>query len=624
MSETPKASRRIYIVAVLLSVIVLGITAQYARIMLFHAGEVSTADDNSPAIERGAILDRNGEILAIQTQLDTVSAWLPHVTEPEESSDLLSEILDIPESQILDALTGSRNYVYIQRLVSPRVSNEIEDLKDEGRLEGISLEPGSGRTYPSGSLASHVLGHVGTDNRGLDGLEYSYDSVLSPEEGRVRGNTLYGNQLVLTIDANIQAMTDRLSRETYEREDAESVMLLAMDADNGEILSWSSIPNYNPNSFAEYNSEERRNRPIRFMYEPGSVFKMFSVAVMMQHGAAADGDTFETDGTYLPESWGDAGPITDIRDYGTMDLRRVIERSSNVGVAYASEEISEQDLYQGLNRFGFGEPTGIPLAGEQAGILSPPEQWSYRTKPTISMGQEIGVTALQMASAATAFANDGIRLRPGLVRRVVSPSGEVIEEHERTPEQEVISPSVARTMLDYMRTATHEGGTGRLANIDGVSISAKTGTAEFFDLQRGEYSDEKFVGSTLALLPSEDPEIILYMVVEDPRGEFIWGERVAAPVIRETAEFLVQYLGIEHEDDEYIRRSADLQLEDARSIEVDEELPDLQGLPRRSLLSLYDNEHIELDIRGNGWVVRQDPAAGTPVRDGMQVTVELE
>ncbi|MFW6368276.1 MAG: penicillin-binding protein [Spirochaetota bacterium] len=624
MTEIPKARGRIYIVAVFLSLIVIGVAAQYGRIMLFGPDSDSVSEESSPVIERGAILDRNGEILAIQTRLHTVSAWLPHVTNPEESADLLAEILDLPESQILDRLTGSRNYVYIQRLVSPRASDAIERLKDEGELEGISLEPSSGRTYPSGSLASHVIGHVGIDNRGLDGLEYSYDSLLSPEDGRVRGDTLYGNQLVLTIDANIQAVTDRLSRETYERENAESVMLLAMDADNGEILSWSSIPSYNPNNFADSPREERRNRPIRFMYEPGSVFKMFTVAVMMQHGAAADGDTFETDGTYRPDSWGDARPITDIRNYGTMDLRRVIERSSNVGVAYASEEISEQDLYQGLNRFGFGQPTGIPLAGEQAGILNPPERWSYRSKPTISMGQEIGVTALQMLTAATAFANDGIRLEPALVRQVVSPSGEVLERHERTPEQEVISPSVARTMLDYMRTATHEGGTGRLANVEGISISAKTGTAEFFDLGRGEYSDEKFVGSTLALFPSEDPEIILYMVVEDPRGEYIWGERVAAPVIRETAEFLVQYMGIERESDEYIRRTADLQLENARTIEVGEDLPDLQGLPRRSLLSLYTNEHIELDIRGHGWVVRQDPAAGTPIHDGMQVTVELE
>ncbi len=623
-SESTTVTRRITVVAVVLSIAVIAVSAQYANIMVFGGGEAPARTSGPETVERGAIVDRTGQMLAVQTQLHTVSAWLPHVRDAEETASKLASILDAGEESLLAALTGSRNYVYLARRISPGRSEEIRKLKEDGYLRGITLEPDHGRTYPGSYLASHVVGHVGRDNTGLDGLEYAYDSYLSPEDGRTRGNTLYGNQLILTIDSNIQATTDRLARETMERENAESVMLLVMDAKNGDVLSWSSIPSYNPNEFQRYETEERRNRPIRTIFEPGSVFKIYSVAAMMQKGAAADGDVFETDGTYRPDSWGDARPITDIANYGTMDLRTVIERSSNVGVAYASEGISEQELYDKLTRFGFGEQTGVGLAGEESGYFTPPERWSYRSKPTISMGQEIGVTAIQMAAAATAFANDGIRLQPNLVKRVVSPSGEIIEERERTPVREVISPSVARTMLDYMRTATYDGGTGRLARVEGLPISAKTGTAEYFDLELGRYSEEKYMGSTLALLPSDDPELIIYMVVENPRGQFIWGERVAAPVVRETAEFLIPYLGIERADDEVIHRTANLELEGARSIELNGSVPDLSGLPRRSLLSLHAHEHIELDIQGSGYVVRQQPAPGTPVEDGMQITVELE
>ena len=622
--ESTTVKRRITVVAAVLAVLVVALTGQYAHVMVFGGSAAPARTSGPQTVERGAIVDRTGQMLAVQTQLHTVSAWIPHVDEAEKSASLLASILDASEESLLEALTGPRNYVYLARRISPRMSDEIHDLKEEGNLQGISLEPDHGRTYPGSYLASHVVGHVGRDNTGLDGIEYAYDSFLSPDEGRIRGDTLYGNQLVLTIDANIQATTDRLARETMDRENAESVMLLVMDANNGDVLSWSSLPSYNPNEYQRYDTEERRNRPIRMMYEPGSVFKIFSVAGMMQTGAAADGDTFETDGTYRPDSWGDARPITDIANYGTMDLRTVIERSSNTGVAYASEGMSDQELYDSLTRFGFGEPTGVGLAGEQSGLFTPPERWSYRSKPTIAMGQEIGVTAIQMAAAATAFANDGIRLQPNLVKRVVSPSGEIIEERERTPVREVVSPSVANTMLDYMRTATDDGGTGRLARVEGLPISAKTGTAEYYDLERGRYSDEKYVGSTLALLPSDNPEVIIYMVVENPRGQFIWGERVAAPVVRETAEFLVPYLGIERADDEVIHRTANLELEGARSIELNDHVPDLSGLPRRSLLSLHGNENIDLEIQGSGWVVRQQPAPGTPVEDGMQITVELE
>ena len=624
MLETGKRHRRIWIISFSVAIAGILVSAQYARIMVLERTGAPAPSTTPRTVERGAILDRNGRILAIQTQLYTVSAWIPNVTDPQETASDLARILDDDAGRILDLLEGSRDFVYIQRRITPTRSEEIRASQHEGRLRGIQLEPDSGRTYPNGRLGSHVIGHVGTDNNGLDGVEYTYDSVLSPSEGRVRGETLYGNQLVLTIDLNIQQTTDRLARETLERENADSVMLLVMDAKNGEILSWSSVPDYDPNRFSDFDIEERRNRPIRMMYEPGSVFKVFSVATMLNSGAVSDGDIFETDGTYRPESWRDASPITDIANYGTMDLRRVMERSSNVGVAYASEDISEQEMYRGLKRFGFGEPTGVGLSGEQNGILYPPERWSYRSKPTIAMGQEIGVTALQIAAAATTFSNDGVLLQPSIIRRIVSADGRVIEESERTAVREVLTPSVAAQMKDYMRTSTHEGGTGRRVRIDGIEIAAKTGTAEFFDPEIRAYSDEKFIGSTLAMFPSNDPEVIVYMVVENPQGDFIWGERVAAPVVREAAQFLIPYLGIEQEGDRRIAAPEQVQIQTPGTIEIGGELPDLRGLPRRSILQLEAMDEISVEVHGSGWVTRQIPEPGTPIEEVSRVILELE
>ncbi len=609
-----KLKRRFAIVVGLSAAAFLLVLIQYVSLMLPGASGDS-ARARRPRPERGAILDRNGNILALQTELKAVTAWTPHVRDPQRTAGEIAAALKLDRAAVEERLRTTDGFTYIQRGLAPEEVEGIETRVDDGELPGIAVQSDYGRTYPERKLASHVLGFVGTDNVGLDGIEYALDNHLAPNEDNVRGATAYGDQVVLTIDTNIQRFTDQLTRESLEREDAESVTILVMEAKTGQMLAYSSAPAFDPNNFAGASAEVGTNRPARMMYEPGSAFKIFSIAAFLELGAIGPHDVFETDGRYQPNSWGDAPPITDIANYGALDARDIIRRSSNVGTAYASEGVGDESFYQMLKLFGFGERTGIELAGESPGSLRPPESWSYRSKPTIAMGQEIGVTALQMAAAATVFANEGVLLRPQLVRRILTPDGEIISEAEREPVREAVSPGVANTMLDFMRSATEGDGTARRAAVEGMDMAAKTGTAEWFDGSAFQYSASKFMGSTIGLFPADDPEIIVYALVERPQARSIWGERVAAPLVREVAEFLIPYRGMPRQGQETLELADQVVLERSDLPESGNTVPDYRGLPKRALLELFEEEDVSIEMVGSGWVVEQDPAPGTPISD---------
>lgn len=596
---------------------------QYASLMVFGdtAGRPSRA--GATEIERGPILDRNGRILAIETELDTVTAWTPSIEEPEETATILANVLGLDADELLTRFRSNNGFIFVQRSVSPSQSQRLREELAAGRLEGIDLRPDSGRTYPEQQAAAHAVGYVGTENTGLAGVEYTFNSVLSPRPNTEGITTVYGNQVFLTIDVGIQHFTDELANRTLEEHDADSVMILVMNARSGEILSYSSIPAFNPNTFGRAAEDARRNRPVGMLYEPGSVFKIFSLSSFLELGGVDTDDVFVTNGRYLPEEWGDAAPIDDLANYGAVSPREIIQYSSNVGAAYASERVSAEAFYTMLRRFGFGSPTGVDLNGEQSGILTEPGRWSARSKPTLAIGQEIGVTAVQVASAATAFANDGVRLKPLIVRRVVSPEGQVLQDYGRTPVAEVLSARTAREMLEMMHAATQPGGTATRAQVEGIRVSAKTGTAEVYDRELGSYSSEDFIASVLAIIPTDNPELIAYVVIEHPRGESFYGGRIAAPVVGELGDFLVDYLGIPREGDT-IASSGRVTVRVPRLPDFEDELPDLRGLPKRVLLPLFARDDIELTMLGEGYVVAQEPPPGTPLSPNMRIRLELD
>ncbi|MFW5729054.1 MAG: peptidoglycan D,D-transpeptidase FtsI family protein, partial [Spirochaetota bacterium] len=399
--------RRYRVVFLLLGIAFATLIYRYGSIMIVDGVEPPRREDGTPAqTERGPILDRNGRILAIQTELDTVSAWTPHIPDIDAAAERLAAVLDRDPSEILARLAGQDGYVVVARAITPTQSTAIEELQRQGDLQGFTLEPGVGRSYPEQHAASHVVGYVGLNNRGLEGVEYVFDDVLSPN---IESGERYGDQLILTIDVAIQQRMDELARGALEQHDADSVMLLVADARNGDILGYSSIPDYDPNTFYAFSESERRNRPITLIYEPGSVFKIFSIASFLELGGISMNTTYRTSGGYVNEDLDFV--IRDLGDYGRITTEGILKYSSNVGAAYAAESVPRDAFYQMIKLFGFGEKTGIDINGEERALVGRPWEWSGRTKHTVAMGQEIGVTAIQMLSAAVALANEGVLLR---------------------------------------------------------------------------------------------------------------------------------------------------------------------------------------------------------------------
>ncbi|GAB4374196.1 MAG: penicillin-binding protein [Spirochaetales bacterium] len=617
-------NRRFRIVIFSLGVFSLVLLFQFGYIMLGGEGIGIDSQINLPPVERGPILDRNGRILAIQTKLNSVSAWVPHVTQPEETSRILSEILNIPAEQILEKLKQSSGFVFIKRKISPTENSRILAQLTEGRLEGISLVPEFGRNYPAKTLASHVIGYVGIDNIGLDGLEYTFNQELSPPVIGSSQEMVYGNQVFLTIDLPLQQVIEKIAEETYAEQKATSVMIIVAEARTGDILAYASLPNYDPNNLSSLNPSNMKNKPISLLYEPGSVFKVFSMASLLELGVLHEEDTFYCDGYYERETpEGNTFRINCLGRHGTVNVRDILKYSCNAGAAYASEKASNEAFYRMLKLFGFGETTGILLNGEEPGTLRPPRTWSIRSKPTIAIGQEVAVTAIQVVKAATALANDGMLLQPHILKKILTPEGRVIKEFPREPIQQVLSPQTAHQVLEYMESVTEPGGTAVRARIPGVRVSAKTGTAQMIDPQTGKYSETSFIASILALFPTESPQAIVYVVVESPKGDSYYGGRIAAPIVRKVGEFLVPYMGIPREGEQVYHHPGTLVVPRQTAPSLEGTVPDFTGLPKKALLPLLNRKDVIVRIQGSGWVYRQTPPPGTPVTPGMEILLEL-
>jgi len=626
-----REKRRLQVFTGLLCAVVVLIVVRLAQLMVFNPDRAAEPALSLPTVERGPILDRNGKVLAISTRLASVSAWMPNVTRPEETARLLAGVLSIPEDALLQRLRSSRGFVYLARKVTPTESRGVERLIEEGKVPGIDLVPEYGRNYPEQSLASHVLGYVGVDNIGLEGVEYSFNNVLSPpavslERGR---RELYGNQVFLTLDINVQYFIESIAARALADNRADRVYILVMEARSGEILAYCALPSFDPNNYSRFEGDALQNAPLVRAYEPGSVFKIFSISSLLELGGIDAAEEFFCDGVYqMPLPNRQSIQIRDLTSHGRVNAQKILQLSCNVGAAKASETVRAEPFHQMLVSFGFGRPTDLPLPGESAGILAPPGRWSARSKPTIAFGQEISVSTVQMLQAATVLANAGTLLKPQIVKRIVSPEGEVIREYGREPLREVLSPEVARAVLDMMETATEPAGTARRGQVPGVRVSAKTGTAQVRDPATGTYSTTHFVASYLGIFPTDEPRLIVYVVIDRPRGDSHFGSQVAAPVFREVVEQLVEYQGISRREQGPIEHPGQVQIELPRTLgeplRPGTAMPDLLGMAKRQLLPLLREGDIEVRLVGEGYVVAQDPAPGRPLSAGMTVTLRLE
>ncbi|OQX29131.1 MAG: hypothetical protein B0D92_05285 [Spirochaeta sp. LUC14_002_19_P3] len=628
MTDGPSI-KRMRIVIILTLATALLILVRFGCIML-NPNKKDTLPAKVPAPgERGPIVDQKGRLAALQTRLWSITAWKPDIADPVLTAEWLSAVLKEDPAEILRLLTGasSSRFVYIKRQASPTESDAIRLLINEGKLPGIGLQEELSRHYPMKRLAAPLIGYVGTDNVGLDGIEYAFDKVLAPGELSSSNQPVYGHTVQLTLDMNYQYLVEEIATEAWEEHNPEALMALVMDARSAEILVWVSLPSFDPNTFTQFEREERINRPLIEAYEPGSVFKVFTWAALLESGGITPENLYNTSGGYRPELFRayNIPPITDLSNFGTLNLRGAIVHSSNVAVAMASETLSADNFYTSLKNFGFGSPTELPLPGESHGLLNPTSRWSARSKPTIAIGQEVGVSAIQVLAAATTLANGGVLLQPRIVRKVIAADGTVVKDYPRTAVREVISPKTARTILEMMEQAvTDPAGTAKRTAVPGLRISAKSGTAQITDPQTGRYSTDKFLSSVLALFPTPKPRLIVYVVLKNPRGASIYGAQTAAPAVKKIAQTLAPLMGIPIAGNTVIEHSGRVRVKNPRGEPLGDTLIDFTGYSKRMLLPYLTRKDLKWTINGSGWVVFQFPPPGTPIEEGMSIFLELE
>lgn len=614
-----KPKLRFLIFVSLFAVASVAVLIQYGLVML----SPSSASPRSERIfgERGPILDRNGRILAMQTRLGNVTIWRPEIVDLPTLAQELAPLLELDAAELQGRITQSTSdFVYAKKRVDQSTIRAVEDARAAGRLKGVGIEPIVARVYPEKNLASQLVGFVGDGNEGLAGIEYAFQSDLAPSNG-----SGYGDQVFLTIDANVQHILEGVARKTLVDNKAEAVMMIAMDPRNGDILGYVDLPDFDPNDIRASEAQSRMDRTAIWAYEPGSVFKIFSLSAMMELGGIDETTTFVCDGHYervLPS--GERIVIKDLGAHGKVTPREIITYSCNAGTAYASDRVDATAFDEKIQEFGFGAKTDVGVPGETAGFLRPVNRWSARSKPTIAIGQEVAVSALQMVQAATAVANDGVLVKPRIVSKVVASDGTVKKNFEPSSPRRVLSPATARAMRSFMVSAASEAGTGRRASVEDLPLAVKTGTAQLIDPETGAYSETNFIASCMAMIPAEAPTLILYNVIIKPSGPSYLGGRIAAPPIREAADELVDYLGIPRGRNPRVTHSGSVALGADDPLVIADTMPDLRGVAKRRLLPLLARDDIKVEIVGEGWVRRQSPEPGTPLVRGMAVRLELE
>ena len=504
---------------------------------------------------RGSICDRNGKELAISLRSYSFFAHPSLVHDIARTSAKLSPILDLSYDSIHRKLKSRKPFVWIQRKVDLEKAGDFLDLK----LPGVFVVGEAKRYYPKQELASHVLGFVGLDDKGLEGLEFSYDSYLggSPDPplgycdalGRVafreaEADTSFENcDLILTIDEVIQYFAERALEKGVAKSQAKAGTITVMDPQTGQILAMADRPTFNPNHYRDHPISFRRNRAITDSYEPGSTFKVIMAAGALEEGLLRPEDRIYCDmgGISLSGFF-----IKDYKKYGWLTFSQVLENSSNVGAIKAGTRLGKDRYYHYIRSFGFGAKTGIELPGEAQGILREPKNWSAISLGAISIGQEVSVTPVQLLTAFCAIANGGNLMRPYLIKGIRGPYGEILRETSPRVVSRVISPATASTLTNILEKVV-EKGTGKNAAIPGYKVAGKTGTSQKLERSTGGYSHHKVVASFAGFVPAHAPRLAVLVTIDEPKVGS-WGGALAAPVFAEVAEEALHYLEMRPSD----------------------------------------------------------------------------
>jgi cell division protein FtsI/penicillin-binding protein 2 len=493
---------------------------------------------------RGSVLDRHGNALASSEDAATIFATPYQVKDPERTAGKLASILGKEKEEVLESLTVDSGFSYVAKKVDTPTAARIARLE----LPGIGQQPDSRRSYPQGPLAAQVIGAVGSENEGLNGLEAGEEDVLRGSDGERRvvndalgepirletvSDASDGESIQLTLDPAIEAETERaLARvgETYAPKGATAIV---MDPQNSQILAMANWPPFDPNDLEDASPEDMMNRATGFNYEPGSTFKAFTVAAALEEKVVSPTSSFTLEPTIqvadrvIEESHA--------RGTETLSVGEILAHSSNVGAVTIGLQLGSERFSRWINRFGFGRPTGVQFPGEEQGLVPALDEYSGSSMGNLPIGQGLSVTPMQMMAGYAAIANGGMLRRPQLIEKVGT------EPVEEPPGHRVISSQVAAEIREMLEGVLAPGGTASEVSVPGYTLAGKTGTAQV--AEDGAYSETKFVASFMGFAPAQNPRLLAAVIVDQPQGD-IYGGSVAAPAFGEIAEFALGYLGV--------------------------------------------------------------------------------
>ena len=635
--------------------------------------------------ERGAILDRQGVELALSPFVDSIAVFPEKVGNKAATAQALTDALGLPPGLALELLSRT-GFQWVKRFTEPAEAERLKQLIKKLELTGLHFEKEGKRYYPKGSVAAHVVGYVGLDHNGQGGLELEYDQLLTGQAGvrRVHFDALRrqyessvvqapvaGSSLLLTIDESIQAVAESSLAAAIAETGAHAGSIVMMDPVKGDVLAMANWPTFDPNERPRGKEEmaARENYAISHLYEPGSTFKMVTVAAALEEGLTKPTEVIDCQNGWI---YIGRRRIRDHKPYGLLTVSEVIANSSNVGAIKLGMRLGAGRLHEYVRRFGFGTATGVELPGEINGLVRPAKVWRDGSVASISIGQEIGVTPLQVAQGFSVAANGGYLVKPRIVDAIRKPSGE-IEQLEAAPSTRVISAETA-AKLRAMMEQTVLNGTARGAYTPGYRVAGKTGTAQLIDPETRTYSAERYIASFAAIAPLNDPSIVTVIVLDSPRGREYYGGQVAAPVYPALASQALRFRDVpptEPIDASAGQAGAPPLFEMAEQAAVPEppevladrdgailvsgfapavsgplpagedhaaaprhgkparirvaavETPDFIGMTVREALAEAAVRGLDLDMSGTGLAVRQEPPAGTPVQSGAVVRVSF-
>ena len=590
---------------------------------------------------RGTIYDRNGRPLAMSVVTKSLYADPKMIKQsPSEVAELIEPYVTMSKEDIVKSLQEDTAFVWIDRMMEPEKSKAVAQLIEDKNLEGLNFVEESKRYYPNGNLAAQVLGFVGTDDKGLDGLEMVLDDELKGGIQKElvatdrKGNAIFGSVLskylpdkgksvTLTIDASIQFIAERALDKAMEDTGAKHASVIVMDPKTGEILAMANRPTYDPNHYSQGSEEDFKNIAVTNLYEPGSTFKPIIASAALASGKWKLDQVYNDKGSFaanghIIRNWNGEG-------YGPVRLLDILKYSINTGMAEIGTLTGADILSKYIRDYGFGSETGIELPGEGAGILYNPEDMSKLDVATMSIGQGIAVTPLQMVRAFGALANGGAMMKPHIIKSYSNSQGDVTSTTETSVVGQPVPAETVKTIVDILEKEVSEGG-GTKAMVEGYHFGGKTGTAQKLDTKHGGYLDGQYIASFIGFGPVEDPKFVVLVVIDDPQKGSYYGSQIVAPVFKDIVSQLVRY----YQMSPYVKESTPVAVKAANTLPEPKPgsdgsvtLPNFTGFTYGEVRDWLHKAGLAFKPDGTGTATSQDESSGTTVQAGTAITVHF-